>query len=100
MNDLLNAAFFCVIDLEKAFDRIILADVVHLLYNTQIPSNLIKTIEDIYQNNNIQAKIENELTEPITLERDIRQGDSLSPLLLNIVMNGIKKKVVDREVIR
>lgn len=100
MNDLLNAAFFCVIDLEKAFDRIILADVVHLLYNTQIPSNLIKTIEDIYQNNNIQAKIENELTEPITLERDIRQGDSLSPLLLNIVMNRIKKKVVDREVIR
>lgn len=45
--------FFPFIDLEKAFGRIQLSDVVHLLYNRQFWSNIIKKIENIYHNNHI-----------------------------------------------
>ena len=68
----------CFIDLEKAFDRIQLEDVTQLLYDRQVPQNIIKTIENIYQANTIQARINGELTQKIN--NGIRQGDSLSPL--------------------
>lgn len=86
-------AYMCFIDLEKAFDRVQLRDVVHLLYNRQIPYNLIKTIENIYEANLIQARINGDLTEPINVGCGIRQGDSLSPLLFNIIMDEIIRNV-------
>lgn len=39
----------------KTFDRFQLKDIVHLLYDRQIPHNLIKTREDIYKPNQIKA---------------------------------------------
>lgn len=51
------------------------------------------TIEDIYQNNRIQANIDNELnTEPIIVERGKRLGYSLSLLLFNIIIDKIIKR--------
>ena len=41
------------IDLEKAFDRIQLEDVTQLVYDRQVPQNIIKTIENIYKANTI-----------------------------------------------
>ena len=41
---------------------------IHPLYNRQIPYNLIKTIENIYTANEIQAKINGNLTKPIPVK--------------------------------
>ena len=38
-------AFTCFIELQKAFDRIQLKDIIHLLRDRQIPHNIIMTIE-------------------------------------------------------
>ena len=43
--------------------------------------------------NQIQAEINGELTNLIPVGNGIRQGDSLSPLLFNIIMDEIIKKV-------
>lgn len=86
-------AYLCFIDLTKAFDQVQLEDVIHLLYYRNIPINIVQTIENIYLNNNIQARINNKLTKPIQVNNGIRQGDSLSPLLFNIIMDEIIKKV-------
>ena len=86
-------AYICFIDLVKAFDRVRLKDIIHLLYDRHIPHNLVKTIENIYMENRIQAEINGELTNPIPAGNGIRQGDSLSPLLFNIIMDEIIKKV-------
>lgn len=69
-----------------------LQDVVHILYNRGIPVNLIKTIENIYSKNQIQAKIKHKLTKAIPVNCGIRQ-DSLSPLLFNIVMDEVIMKI-------
>ena len=77
----------------KAFDRVQLKDILHILYDRQIPHNLVKTIENIYMVNRIQAEINGEITNPIPAANGIRQGDSLSLLLFNIIMDEIIKKV-------
>ena len=86
-------AYICFIDLIKAFDRVRLKNIIHLLYDRHIPYNLVKTIENIYIENLIQAEINGELTNPIPAGNRIRQEDLLIPLLFNIIMDEIIKKV-------
>ena len=50
-------------------------------------------MENIYTGNSAQAKVNNEYTKSIPTEKGIRQADSLSPLLFNIVMDELIKKV-------
>ena len=83
----------CFIDLVKAFDRLRLKDIIHLFYDRHIPHNLVKNIENIYRVNRIQAEINGKLTNPIPAGNGIRQGDSLSPLLFNNIMDEIIRKV-------
>ena len=73
----------------KAFDRVRLKDIIHLLYDIHIPHNLVKPIENIYMENLIQAKINGKLTNPIPAGNSIRQGDLISPLLFNNIMDEI-----------
>lgn len=86
-------AFLCFVDLVKAFDKVKITDIVHLLYKRNISLRIIKTIENIYANNSMKAKIHGQLSETIPTGTGIRQGDSLSPLLFNIIMDEIVKKV-------
>ena len=65
-------ANICFIDLVKAFDQVQLKDIIHLLYDRHIPHNLVKTIENIYMENLIQAEINGELTNPIPAGYGIR----------------------------
>lgn len=67
--------YCCFIDLQNAFDRVELNNIIHLIYKRNMLSDLIKTIENIYSRNSIQTRNNNKLTEPIPVERDIRQGN-------------------------
>lgn len=42
-----NKPTYVFVDLEKAFNRVELKDVTYLLYNREIPHNIIKIIENI-----------------------------------------------------
>lgn len=41
----------------------------------------------------IIIKCQGDISEPVTVETGIRQGDSLNPLLLNTIMDEILKKI-------
>ena len=84
-------AFFCFIDIEKAFDKIRLEHVLNILENQGTPFGIINLIWDIYTNNHARIKTEGKLEGRIPVNWWIRQGDSLSPLLFNVVMNEIIK---------
>ena len=86
-------AYTCFVDFEKAFDRVRLEDVINTLHNRSIPLEIIKTVEDMYSNNYFEVRVGNRTLGPIQAESGIRQGDSLSPLLFNVIMDEIVKKV-------
>ena len=85
--------FFCFIDIEKAFDKIRFKHVLNILESQGVPLGIISLIHDIYTNNYARIKIEGNLEGKIPVNQGIRQGDSLSPLLFNIVMNEIIKNL-------
>lgn len=58
-------AFLCFIDIQEAFDRIKLKYPIYLVIHRGILTNLIKTIQNIYLNNNVQARVNGKLTDKI-----------------------------------
>lgn len=81
--------FMCFIDLTQAFDRVRLSDVINIIRTHQVNANISDLLQDIYTNNKIKVRVCGELTEEIQAANGIRQGDSLSPALFNLIMNEI-----------
>jgi len=87
-----NPAFICFVDLVKAFDRVKLQDVITILMNKQVPLNMVRIIKDMYTNTKTRVKVGEQLTKEMKCTAGIRQGDSLSPALFNLVMDEIIKQ--------
>jgi len=88
-----KSAFMCFVDLTKAFDRVRLNDVTSIMREENIPEEVVKIIEELNTNTKTRIMINNTLTEEVPVSTGIRQGDSLSPLLFNIIMDRIIKEV-------
>jgi hypothetical protein len=86
-------AYACFIDLTKAFDRIQLSDVTQILTNKGIDGRIINLIKEINTNGNTMVRCNGELSKMIKTDIGVRQGDSLSPFLFNIVMDRIIEEV-------
>jgi len=54
-----------------------------------IPNYLLNTIKCIYRNTKIRIKFNDGITEPIHINKGVRQGCCLSPVLFNIYINKI-----------
>ena len=86
-------AYMCFVDLTKAFDRVRLPDVVRLLKKKNVHPDLIKIIVELNTDNMTQIQIEGRKTRKIPMQTGIRQGDSLSPILFNLIMEEIISEV-------
>jgi hypothetical protein len=80
-------------DLEKAFDKLELKSVLDILERNRVPVGLVILIKNVYTNNFIRVKCDSKMFGKIPVQKGVRQGDSLSPLLFNVVMNEIMKEV-------
>ena len=86
-------AFMCFVDLTQAFDRVRLADVLRLLEKRHIDTRIIAIIKELNTGNVTTIKTGNQTTNKIPVADGIRQGDSLSPILFNLVMDEIIDEV-------
>ena len=77
----------------QAFDRVKLEDVVPLLQKREVHPRIITNINKLNTNNYTFIEIADKLSDKIPLTTGIRQGDSLSPTLFNIIMDEISTEV-------
>lgn len=85
--------FICFVDFTKAFDRIKLDDVLKSLEKNKIDYKLRRIVKELYTGNKTRIKTKKGLSEEVRMNIGIRQGDSLSPTLFNIVMDQVIKEV-------
>ena len=82
--------FACFIDFKKAFDSIWHLGLLYKLQKNNISGKFYNIIQSVYQNAIGCVKLKAGLTNTFPVNRGIRQGDGLSPLLFNIYVNDIK----------
>jgi hypothetical protein len=78
------------VDYEKAYDNLNRRKLWQILREENIPTQLLKAIQSLYQNSNIHIKyIDGPISEPINANKGVRQGCGLSPELFNIYINRV-----------
>ena len=55
----------------------------------KVPNYLINTIKNIYRNTKVRIKFNEDLSELISINKGVRQGCGLPPVLFNIYNNKI-----------
>ena len=85
-----NARLFtCFIDFKKAFDSVLHKAVFLKMQKAGISGLFYNVIKDMYNDNILQLKLGHSMTDEFHSEIGVRQGDTLSPNLFKIFMNGL-----------
>ena len=85
--------FTCFIDFKKAFDTVWHDGLFFKLGQLGVDGNFLLTLKDIYRKTQCAVKIGDRLTQFFPCKQGVRQGDPLSPILFNIFINDIFKKL-------
>ena len=59
------------------------------MMDNKIPNYLLKTIKCIYRNTKVRIKFNDGISEPLHINKGVRQGCGLSPGLFNIYSNKV-----------
>jgi hypothetical protein len=86
------------IDYEKAFDSVEHSDLFAALRKIGVNEGYVKIIEDIYTNATATIYIDNDASQPIQINRGVRQGDTLSPKIFTAAVEEEVFKKLDLEV--
>jgi hypothetical protein len=85
----------CFIDYSKAFDCVRWDSMWMVLTEMGVPPHLTRLVKQLYQNNTATVRVNKLSTENFQVQKGVRQGCILSPLLFNIYGEYIMRKVLD-----
>ncbi|KAJ3639107.1 hypothetical protein Zmor_004170 [Zophobas morio] len=81
------------LDVRKAFDSVSQRSVVDALRAKGVNGTLLNYIQDTLMGSQTVFKVGRNSTRPIKIKRGVRQGDPLSPLLFNIVLDPLIRQI-------
>ena len=89
-----KTVYTCFIDYEKAFDRVDHVELLKILESRGLDKNDIAIIKNLYWDQTAVVKYNNITTEPATIQRGVRQGCILSPMLFNLYSERIFEEAI------
>ena len=66
-----------------------MADVIECLREREVPEQIVKIIKELNTDTTAQIRLNDRISRTIILKNGVRQGNSLSPMLFNLIMDKI-----------
>lgn len=92
----LRECHMATLDFSKAFDTISHAALITLLKERGLPEAFCNYVAQLYETAHTTLAVNNNMSQPIRVARGVRQGDPLSPLLFNVVMDLVLANLPQR----
>ena len=83
----------CFVDFSKAFDRIPRYNLFEKLLKYDISGNFYSCLANIYTNNRACVKLNKQVSDYFDINQGVKQGCILSPILFNIYMADLPRKL-------
>ena len=81
------------LDVEKAFDQVHHTALFEALLNIGVETYAVTTLRKLYYDSSAYVALQQGATSRcFSVQRGVRQGDPLSPLLFNLVLDGVLKE--------
>jgi len=77
------------IDYSHAFDSIIRESILTSLHSNKISPKLINLIKLTLENTTVKVKVNNNYTSDFRVDIGVKQGDPLSPILFNLIIDTV-----------
>lgn len=84
--------YILFIDFAKAYDSITRTKIWEVMRKYKIPEKLVRLTRMCVLNSKAKIKVDTEYSETFEINTGVRQGDALSPILFNLVMEEALKK--------
>jgi hypothetical protein len=85
--------YLCFVDLKKAYDSVWREGLIHRIREDRVPKKLVSLVKRWYKNVMVKVRVNDVESDWFESKVGVRQGDTLSPLLFNIFINGIVETV-------
>lgn len=89
--------FVCFIDLKKAYDSVPREALFEKLRKVGLDEEEMEFVENCYEGQTLQVKIDGYLTEEFPVMRGLLQGDPASPLLFDIFINDALEELNEEQ---
>ena len=88
------SVYVCSVDISAAFDSVIQSAVFQTLLDAGVNTHIVAMLSYWYSNSYIRVKLGLErLSAPVKLNRGLRQGSVLSPILFNTLTSKVTKQI-------
>jgi Reverse transcriptase (RNA-dependent DNA polymerase) len=88
-----NAPIVCTfVDFKKAYDSVDRQALFNILEELGLDSKTLQLIKETLTDTTSKVKFMGEISEPFIVKTGVRQGDGLSPLLFNLVLDKVIKE--------
>jgi sorting nexin-29 len=77
------------VDFKEAFDKVNRGNMMQNTKTLKIPENIINLVEATLEGSRAKIKLSDGCSESFEIETGLRQGDALSPVLFNIVVEAV-----------
>jgi hypothetical protein len=91
-----NNLFVCLLDVSKAFDSVPHESIKRALIRNGCPSDFIDLIDNQYENSYTALSYADRSSPLIAIKRGVKQGDPMSSILFNLVIDELFEIIGDR----